>query len=143
MYTIKPKFEYEKDIGIATCTIKCENQEVIGTAKCHPEDQEFMSSITGCYIAECRAVVKALKLFKSAELIPSLKALEHYHSYLKQSKQCNKDSYEYKSLCKEIDRIKKEIRLIDIDIKQEKQYLEDYLKNKDIIHNKIRKVKKQ
>ena len=63
----------------------------IGTAKLHPEDKENASSYEGCFIAENRAIIEALKYErellkrKSDEAIDFIKACECYKNFDKES----------------------------------------------------------
>lgn len=62
-----------------------------GSAQIHPDDWENASSYEGCFIAENRAIILALKYErylakkKSDEAIDLLKACEHYANFDKDS----------------------------------------------------------
>ena len=55
------QYYYDDVNGVASCTIRYKNLLFTGTSKCHPDDEDFMSEHTGCFIAEVRANIKVLK----------------------------------------------------------------------------------
>ena len=59
---------WDKENYKATCIIKDKNCTFTGEARCHPEDVEFLSTITGGYIAEGRAYIKLYQHIKNNEL---------------------------------------------------------------------------
>ena len=77
---MKTSFEY--DNGQTLCVIEYKDHYFIGQAHCHPDDEDFMSEKTGCFIAESRAHQKYLKFVKNCEILPKLEALNHLKSTL-------------------------------------------------------------
>jgi hypothetical protein len=111
-----------------------------GEATCHEDDKDMASERTGCFIAECRAVIKRLQHIKNNELIPQIRALEHTLNILKQSTKCNPKSHEMRIIRRQLGIKKTDLDIIKNQIQLEKQYLSDYIKNKEIVYNRIRKA---
>ena len=140
------RYEYSWDstTGIAKCQIFDKNNVFEGTAQCHEADADFMSERTGCYIAECRASIQRLRHIRNNEIKPQIKALKHFYYILKHKKKYfNPDAPVVKCLTKQINVLSHELAVIDEDIRLEKQYLSDYINNKDIIYKRIRKANTQ
>lgn len=140
------RYEYSWDsaTGIAECRILDKNNIFTGTAKCHENDQNFLSERTGCYIAECRASIQRLRHIRDNEIKPQIKALKHFYYTLKHKKKYfNPDAPVVKALIKQINLLNTELETIKQDIKFEQQYLSDYINNKEIIYNRIRKANNQ
>ena len=131
-------FIWNPEEGIAICEIKYKNLTFTGKSKCHNGDRDFMSENTGCYIAESRASIKLNKFIKNHEILPALKALKHLQARILSSKYYNEKSYESQSLAAEIQNLEKRLSEYNSIISQEKQYLKDYIKNKDIVYTKLR-----
>ena len=72
---MKTSFEY--DNGQTLCVFEYKDHYFVGQAHCHPDDEDFMSEKTGCFIAESRAHQKYLKFVKNCEIFPKLEALNH------------------------------------------------------------------
>ena len=60
----KINFTYDTT-GYTTCYLYYDGKEFIGKTFCYPEDMDFWSEKTGCFIAECKANIKKLKYIKS------------------------------------------------------------------------------
>lgn len=139
--THKPIFEWDSDIGLASCILTDGEHYYTGIAQCHPDDQDMMSEKTGCEIAFRRAKIEVLKSYRD-ELKIKLEALRQLYYSMNQSNKFNEKSYENKML-------QRQIRLLDFDltttkeiIATEKQNLKDYLKKKDEFYNKTRSRRK-
>ena len=131
-------FEYDDQRGIATCYIQYGEFAIVEQAICHPDDTDFMSERTGCFIAECRANIQVLRIRREAEVKPVLKGLKHMLSCMERSANYNPHSYEAKMLRSQIRHYERTYAELNADIKAEREYLNDYLKNKDIMYQKIR-----
>ena len=132
------KFKYDPIDGTAQCDIYYKNTVFTGVAKCHPDDLDFSSERTGCYIAETRAIIKGLQYQRDCEIKPALAALTHLYSNMKTSKYYNPKSYEAKMLRNQIRVFEKELTAINNDLASERKNLRDYLKQKDKIYAKLR-----
>ena len=131
----------EKD-GIASCTLtyrSASGQDIValGTALCHPQDQDMKSQITGEFIARGRAVIAMAQRINAEELKPGLVALQHLLSTM--------DHGGYDMNSKEIKRIKKEIKNFEDDIKynksiieEERKLLREYIDGKEEVYQEIR-----
>lgn len=90
---------YDEYTGVSMATIRCRYGEFTGVARLHPEDRPAASSFLGCYIAEQRAIIKALQTQKT-ELIAMRKAIYMVMKNLEQSKSYDKNSVENRRLRK-------------------------------------------
>lgn len=123
--------------GDTYCYLTYKGQDFTGYTKCLPEDEDFWSENVGCFIAETRAGIKRLKYIKK-QLIPTLKVLEDFEKTLKCCKNYNPDSFEAKRLRKEIYLQKKKIDEINSAIKDEQDYLTQYIKGKEKLYQRLR-----
>ena len=137
---MKREYFYDPTKGVAHCFLKYKGMEFSGTAICHPEDGDFMSERTGLYIAETRANIRYLKS-KKPELRAAITALQHAVNCMRDSKDFNPKAKEFQIVYRLLYDKKSELDSLNSRIKMEKEYLEDYMKNKDIVHNKMRKGK--
>lgn len=136
----EPKFTW--DGQLATCTIYDKNKEFVGTAICHPEDAEFASEKTGCEIAYARAALKLFAHQRDNVILPSLKALQQLKYSMKHSKNFNSKSYENKMLNRQILNWESDLQTIKKMIKTEREFLNEYIKNKEELYQKLREYRK-
>lgn len=134
---------WDADTGTATCRIYDKNNVFEGVAHCHEQDADFMSERTGCYIAECRAGIARLRHIRDNDLRPQLKALKHFYYTLSHRKTFNIENHAIKCLLAQIEMVARDLEEVKQDIKLEQQYLSDYIKNKEIMYQKVRKAKAQ
>lgn len=123
--------------GDTWCYLRYKGQQFTGYTKCLPEDEDFWSENVGCFIAETRAGIKRLKYMKK-QLIPTLKALEDFEKTLKCCKNYDPNSFEAKRLRKEIYIQRKRINEISSAIKDEEDYLTQYIKGKEKLYQRLR-----
>ena len=135
--------KYEYLLGQSMCTIKYKGNEFIGIANCHPDDMDFVSERTGCYIAETRANLARLRHKRDNNLRPQVKSLMNFYKDLKGRKHFNQEHPVVGVLIQHINELNHELAEIEQDIRLEQTYLNDYIKNKDIIYKKIRKANTQ
>ena len=134
----EPIFNYNEHRGTTTCTISDGQNTFIGTAKCHPDDQDCMSEYTGCEIAERRCKIKILQHIKNNQIIPQIQAYEHLISTMLNSKQLNPQSYEFKRIKAEYDNLLVQYSNIKEKIKYSKNELREYLINKEKVNKFLR-----
>lgn len=137
---MKREYFYDPAMGVAHCILTHKGMEFGGTATCHPEDGDFMSERTGLYIAETRANIRYLKS-KKPELRTAITTLQHAVNCMRDSKNFNPKAKEFQIVYRLLYDKKSELDSLNSRIKMEKEYLEDYVRNKDIVHNKMRKGK--
>ena len=140
---MKHKFDWNPETGVATCIITYKDQEFIGTAICHPEDMDLISERTGSYIAECRAYRIYYRYIREVEIKPALNALKHAYNIMSQSKYFNENSHEAQVMRKQIAYYEDALLMIRRSMYVEAQSLREYIKNKDIVYNRIRKANKK
>lgn len=123
--------------GDTWCYLRYKGQQFTGHTRCLPEDEEFWSENVGCFIAETRAGIKRLKHIKK-QLVPTLKTLEDFEKTLKCCKDYNPNSFEAKRLRKEIYIQRKKINEINSIIKDEQDYLTQYIQGKEKLYQRLR-----
>ena len=133
------KFTWDETTGVAKCILKYNNNEFIGQAKCHPEDLDMKSKKGGELIATTRAKIKYLTHIKENELKPSLHSLKQLYYSMNKSKYFNPKSYENKMLQRQIKMYELDIIAINDVIKINKNELRNYIENKELLYQKIRK----
>lgn len=134
----EPVFNYNEHRGKATCTISDGQNTFVGTAKCHPDDWDYMSEYTGCEIAERRCKIKILQHIKNNQIIPQIQAYEHLISTMLNSKQLNPQSYEFKRIKAEYDNLLKQYIAIKNKIKYSQSKLREYITNKESVNKFLR-----
>lgn len=139
----RSEYLWYEDSGIAICNIYYKDLVFSGEAICHPDDKEFMSRISGCEIAEMRAIIKYLQHIKNNELRPSIQALTDYYNTMIQSAKFNQKSYENKMLRRRIQLLKDDLVATQENIVQIKKKLRDYLAKKEKMHEVIRNIRKK
>lgn len=60
----EPVITWDETAKEAKCIIDSNYGEIIGIAKCHPDDYDLGNELTGCHIASRRALIKVMKLHK-------------------------------------------------------------------------------
>lgn len=137
-----PIFEWDEEAGVAFCTLTDGRKSYIGTAKCHPNDEDMKGEKTGCEIAFMRAKIEALKDYRD-EIKHKIAALEQLYYSMKHSKYFNEKSYENKMLQKQIYLNKFDLMTTKEIIDAEKQNLKDYINEKDKFYLKTRARRKE
>lgn len=139
---MKREYFYDPATGVAHCILTHKGLEFGGTATCHKDDMDFASERTGLFIAEGRAILRLLKHQKQ-ELEPGITALQHAVNCIRDSKDFNPKAKEYQIVYKLLYDKKRERDILNVRIASEKQYLADYIKNKDLIYKSLRKRRNQ
>ena len=135
----QPIYEWDEKAGLATCCIWLDDfLHGYGIAQCAEKDRDMISERTGSQIAKMRAQIDMLQNYKNRELRPGLKALVHLKGTMQISTRYNPDSYEAKRLDKEIKNIKEEIVAIQSQINSIKKQLQEYIRLKGIMFERIR-----
>lgn len=132
------KFKYSELDAKAQCDIEYNGMTFTGLAHCHPDDLDYASERTGCYIAETRAIIKVLTFQRDYEIKPVLTALKHLYSNMRTSKHYNPKSYEAKMLRSQIRVYENDLVAVSNDLASERKNLKDYLAGKDKIFAKLR-----
>ena len=135
----EPEFYFDENEGISYCVIGTKADDVfVGTAKCHPDDRDFMSEKTGCEIALRRAEIEALRSYRK-ELKIGLAALKQLYYSSNHSKNFNPKSYEAKMLFRQINQKVEDIDTVKEIIKERKQELKKLIDDKDTFYQVTRK----
>ena len=139
---MKRIYKFDAENGVATCYLIDKNNTYTGFACCHDDDKDFQSERVGLTLAEARAEIDALKHIRDNELIPTYKALKHLQDNMKTSTYYNPKSYEARMLRRQVCIKENELIAIKQEIDSRKQFISDYIQQKDELHDKLRKVKK-
>ena len=137
----EPVITWDETTKEAKCIITSSIGEIVGIAKCHPDDYDFGNELTGCHIATQRALIKALKLQK-IDLKSQLFALNQLYYSMKHSQKFNEKSYENKMLQRQINLIKNDLNAINQKIAEEQDNLKNYINEKDKFYVQIREMRK-
>jgi hypothetical protein len=139
---MKRKYDYNSETGTSHVIISEGDNEYHGFASCHDEDKDFKSERIGMTIAEARAEINFLQYIRDNEIMPALKALKHLYSNMKTSKYFNLYSYETRMLRRQICIKENDLIAVKQEINSRKQFITEYIKQKDELHDKLRKAKK-
>ncbi len=137
----KPSFCFDSETGSSICILESKTKTYIGTAQCADDDRDMMSEKTGCEIAYHRAVLNSLLDYKET-LKAELSGLKKYYYSVCQSKQYDKKSYMARMLNRQIIMREDDIITVSDLIRQEKEYLKNYLSDKAKLYKRIRSIRK-
>lgn len=132
---------WDKENYIAKCEIQDHDMHFVGEAKCHPDDEEFVSAITGGYIAEGRAYIKLYQHTKNFVIKPQIDILQYTLNNIKTNKYYNPKSMAAIKVERELARKKSEYEQLKVAIETEKNNLKKYIADKDKLHNYLGKKK--
>ena len=132
---------WDKENYIAKCEIQDHDMRFVGEAKCHSDDKEFVSSITGGYIAEGRAYIKMYQHTKNFVVKPQIDILQYMLNSIKQNKYYNPKSMAVIKIEQELARKKSEYEQLKKTIETEKNNLKTYIADKDKLHKYLGKKK--
>lgn len=138
----EPMFSWDAETGVATCIIESDNQVFVGGAMCHPDDRDMLSEKTGCEIAYQRAVIKALRYYRDAEIKPALAALKQLYYSMNRSKYFNEKSYENRMLQRQIHQKEFDLETVKEMLIEKEQKLKTLIDEKDKFYRQIRKNRK-
>lgn len=112
-----------------------------GTAQLHPDDQEHASNFAGCYLAELRAKILALKYErylakkKSDDAIDFMKSCENYAAF-------DPESPTAKAMFRQINRRIKKVNDLTDEINELLKELDMTQRRRQIVLNAIKRNKK-
>ena len=129
-----PVFQWDEETGSAICIITCGDRNFCGIATCAETDQDMKSEKVGCEIAYSRAVIRFLQSEKQRVKYQK-QALEHLKSTIQNSEEFSKT---WKRLCKEIHNLELDFYDAQEQIDMIKNYLREYINDKDALYKKIR-----
>jgi hypothetical protein len=140
----EPIYTWDAESAHATCTIIDNQGRVfVGEAFAHELDMDFASEKTGCTIASIRATIKYLQSVRRDVIKPELGALKQLYYSINRSKNYNPKSYESKMLWSQIRLKEEDLATINCEIAVQKQYLMEYLRDKEEFYQATRKRRAQ
>lgn len=138
MSNYKTEYEYNEKTGKSYFYIEHNGITMCGEAKCHPDDTDMMSERTGLTIAEARAYIQMLKSKKKYEIQPKIDVLRHLLTNIQSSKRHDPKAYESCMLRSQLAHWENKLEEINTDIADEERSLQDYIKQKDKLYQKLR-----
>jgi hypothetical protein len=133
--------KWDAESGVATCIVYDKDMQFVGEAKCHADDAEYSSAITGGYIAEGRAFIKLYQHEKNNVLRPQINLLQHMSNTFKSYKNYNPKDRSVVRIEKELEKKKLEFKRTKEAIENEKENLKEYIRKKDEYHKYLGKRK--
>lgn len=134
------EFIYDEENGTTCCKMEYDGQEFYATAVCAPEDMDVISKKVGQEIAFHRAIIKILQ-YEKMRLKHEHDGLKSLYYSIKHSKKFNPKSYEAKMLKHQMHMRENDIDQLKVDIKTTKQYIKNYIEQKDTFHDRLRRVR--
>lgn len=132
-----PEFFWDEEEGLATCRLTDGKKTFYGEAVCHPDDKDFQSERVGCEIALRRAEIDMLKQIKYEQKL-IYDTINHVYSTMNHSSKYNPDSYEAKSIQRELANALLDYVSFSEILKERKQALRTYIENKEGFYKKLR-----
>lgn len=135
-------FIFDEENGTTVCEMKYDNNYFYGEAVCANEDMDMLNKKTGQEIAFHRACIDVMKYEKNKLRIEYNGLKSAYYS-MKHSKKFNPKSYEAIMLRRQMNMRENDISQLKVDIKTEKQYIKNYIEEKDAFYKKMRTIRKE
>lgn len=143
MKILNTDFHYDTETYQAICTLTdpASNLSWRGYATCHPNDLDMESERTGMHIAETRALIKVLKA-ERREVKIKIKEITDFYNGLKDSKKIVVTTdYVMGKIRSRLGALNDELREVNEEITYLQFSLNDYIKSKDELYHKIRKLR--
>lgn len=138
----KTYYKYDEETGIATADRIIDGKYVRGEAHVAPQDKPYANAYTGYTIAECRLNIDYARQHIEYDLKPQLFILNHLLGTMKKSPRFNPESYEAKRIYAERQNILDDIEQFKSYIEATKDYLHDYIIEKDQLYRRLEKGQK-
>jgi thiamine kinase-like enzyme len=136
---VKYIYDWDSDKGVASCIIYYNDSITgVGSATCHPIDNDFKSENTGKQIAQMRAEIDLIKKINNYEIKPGIVALKHVYCTMLHSTHYNPKSYEAIRIKKELAHLMDELEENKNAIKEIRATLDNYIKEKDNFYKKVK-----
>lgn len=133
----QPIFEWDAELGLATCILTDGENVFYGTAQCHEDDSDMKNEKTGCEIAFRRARIDSIKYYRD-ERKTKLAAVNQLYYSINKSKKFNPNSYEAKMLRRQIRMYESDLAVAKEMLVHQQESLIQYIKEKDEFYKHIR-----
>lgn len=140
MKNIEIKYTWDETTKTATAEQIIDNKYIYGEAIAAQEDLKFANEYTGYTIAELRMNIDFARQHIEYDLKPQLAALNHLLGTMQRSPRFNPKSYEAKRIYAERQNLLDDIEQFKNYIEATKDYLRDYLINKDKLYRQLEKA---
>ena len=138
----KTRYDYDEETGITVVDKIIDGKYVCGEARVAPQDKPYANAFTGYAIAECRLNIDYARKHIEYDLKPQLFILNHLLGTMAKSPRFNPNSYEAKRIYAERQNILDDIEQFKSYIEATKDYLHDYIVNKDNFYRRLDKGQK-
>ena len=141
--TKRPTFEWNENIGAASCFLEDKEGNVFyGSAFCHDDDEDFQSEKTGCTIALGRATIDYLRWYRD-QLRTEIKTLRHFYSIIEQAKDFDGKAKIPRMLRRQIRLKEEELDLVRNEIVIEQKDLKQFIEDKDLFYRRMRYLRNE
>lgn len=110
---MKKTYDWDSENKIFTCTISYQGLKFTAKAKCHMDDINFASELTGGIIAEFKADIKYLKYLKKTKYKPAYDFIFNLSQKINHKKDYKANSYTDGIIRSELAYRKKELDAIN------------------------------
>lgn len=135
-------FIWDDDKRVCTCILTYDGHDFMGTATCHPIDEDFKNTLVGESIAYTRAFIAAVRYIKHTEVDIPYMALKNLYKNMQTSHRFNEKSFEARMMRGELKRYEEAAAIMKATIKSSKDGLKDYINEKDEYYKAIRDKRK-
>lgn len=141
---IKTKTHWDEEAGYALVVLydTKKDKTFVGVAQCHEKDIDMQSSLTGLTIAQYRAEIEMYKYYKEL-LATELNTLLNFEKSAKCCKYYNENFQIENLLHKQIVKYRLSLIYITNKIKASQEKLQEYLRAKSELYQKLRDNRKK
>lgn len=139
----EPLMSWDEETGCASCIMYYKDETFYGYAICADEDRDMMSEKTGLSIAESRAYIKYLQYRRNVEIKNELRGLNQLYYTMKHSTHFNPESYEARTLMRQIKIREEDMETLRQLINVERNNLTTFIIKKERFYQTIRQNRKQ
>lgn len=141
---IKTKTHWDEKNGYAIVILydTKKDKAFMGVAQCHEKDMDMKSSLTGLSMAQYRAEIEMYKYYKE-KLTIELDTLLNFEKSAKHCKYYNEDFQIENLLHKQIEKYRLSLIYVTNKIKASQEELQDYLRAKSELYQKLRDNRKK
>lgn len=142
MIKTKTHWDEEKGYAIVILYDTKKDKAFMGVAQCHEDDMDMKSSLTGLSIAQYRAEIEMYKYYKEL-LTTELNTLLNFEKSAKCCKYYNEEFQVENLLHKRIEKSRLSLIYITNKIKASQKELQEYLRAKSELYQKLRNNRKK
>ena len=141
MKNTETKYTWDETTKTARAERMIDGMYICGEAVASKEDWAYANEYTGYHIAECRMNIDFAKQHIEYKLKPQVEILTHVLGTMQRSPKYNPTSYEAKRIYAERQNLLDDIEQFKSFIAATKDYLNDYLTDKDNLYRRLEQGK--